>query len=224
MPAGKERRDEEVWNDDQEIRRKDRSMADCLCAAAWRHSGAGVIVRVCETGLRERDGSIRCPGGLRKFVGGAGGRGKRRSDAEDWSFDLADYGYDKGYVLNPGDKVVGTIELKNPKYDKIRCMAGFMNTGEGIRQIKETDIWSLTIDASSTDVRPDLMLPGGITWGSTADEVLSVCGQPEEEPYVAEDLGYTVYNWFPDFQYKMKLTVYDDGGLKALTLENYAGK
>ena len=142
----------------------------------------------------------------------------------DWSFDLADYGYDKGYVLNPGDKVVGTIELKNPKYDRIRCMAGFMNTGEGIRQIEETDIWSLTIDASSADVRPDLMLPGGITWGSTADEILSVCGQPEEEPYVAEDLGYTVYSWFPDFQYKMKLTVYDDGGLKALTLENYAGK
>ena len=82
MPAGKERRDEEVWNDDQEIRRKDRSMADCLCAAAWRHPGAGVIVRFCEAGLRERDFGIRSAGGFRKFAGGAGGRGKRRSDAE----------------------------------------------------------------------------------------------------------------------------------------------
>ncbi len=30
-----------------------------------------------------------------------------------WTFNLSDYGYDKGYVLNPGDKVVGTIQLKN---------------------------------------------------------------------------------------------------------------
>ena len=55
-----------------------------------------------------------------------------------WTFNLSDYGYDKGYVLNPGDKVVGTIQLKNNQYSKVRCIVGFMNTGEEVKDILDT--------------------------------------------------------------------------------------
>ena len=138
-----------------------------------------------------------------------------------WTFNLSDYGYDKGYVLNPGDKVVGTIQLKNNQYSKVRCTVGFMNTGEEVKDILDTDIWSFSMDISSAGQYPEVMLPEGITWGSSEDDIIKAYGKPEEEPYVSGEPGYTVYNWFDDFMYKMKLTVYKDGGLKVITLENY---
>ncbi|WP_130837323.1 DUF6612 family protein [Lachnoclostridium sp. Marseille-P6806] len=140
---------------------------------------------------------------------------------DSWSFDLADYGYADGYVLNPGDKVTGTITLDNDRYDKVRFNIGFMNTGDKVQDILDTDVWSFTMDISSADKYPEVMLPDGITWGSTSEDILKAYGEPEEEPFVSKELGYTVYNWFDDFTYKLKLTVYDDGGLKAISLENY---
>ncbi|MDD6716730.1 MAG: hypothetical protein PUF49_10215 [Firmicutes bacterium] len=138
-----------------------------------------------------------------------------------WTFNLSDYGYDKGYVLNPGDKVTGTIQLKNSKYSAVRCTAGFMNTGTEVKDILDTDIWSFTMDISSADQYPEVELPGGITWGSTEDDIIKAYGKPDEDPYVSKELGYSVYNWFDHFTYKMKLTVYKDGGLKGIMLENY---
>ena len=96
-----------------------------------------------------------------------------------------------------------------------------MNTGEAVKDILDTDIWSFSMDISSAGQYPEVMLPEGITWGSSEDDIIKAYGKPEEEPYVSAELGYTVYNWFDDFTYKMKLTVYKDGGLKGITLENY---
>lgn len=141
--------------------------------------------------------------------------------SKDWTFNLADYGYDKGYVMNPGDKVTGTITVKNDKYSDVRTTIGFKNTASEVKDILDTDIWAFSMDISSTDTYPALELPGGITWGSTADEILAKYGQPDEDPYVSKELGYTVYNWFNDYTYKMKLTVYNEGGLKAFSLEDY---
>lgn len=140
---------------------------------------------------------------------------------DQWAFNLSDYGYDKGYVLNPGDKVTGTIQLQNSRYSKVRCTAGFMNTGAEVKDILDTDIWSFTMDISSADQYPEVELPGGITWGSTEDDIIKAYGKPDEDPYVSKELGYSVYNWFDHFTYKMKLTVYKDGGLKGIMLENY---
>lgn len=140
---------------------------------------------------------------------------------DQWTFNLSDYGYDKGYVLNPGDKVTGTIQLQNSRYSKVRCTAGFMNTGTEVKDILDTDIWSFTMDISSADQYPEVELPGGITWGSTEDDIIKAYGKPDEDPYVSKELGYSVYNWFDHFTYKMKLTVYKDGGLKGIMLENY---
>lgn len=140
---------------------------------------------------------------------------------DQWTFNLSDYGYDKGYVLNPGDKVTGTIQLKNSRYSAVRCTVGFTNTGKEVKDILDTDIWSFTMDISSADQYPKVVLPGGITWGSTEDDIIKAYGKPDEDPYVSKELGYTVYNWFDHFTYKMKLTIYKDGGLKGITLENY---
>lgn len=138
-----------------------------------------------------------------------------------WTFNLSDYGYDKGYVLNPGDRVTGTIQLKNSKYSAVRCTVGFTNTGKEVKDILDTDIWSFTMDISSADQYPEVVLPGGITWGSTEDDIIKAYGKPDEDPYVSKELGYSVYDWFDHFTYKMKLTIYKDGGLKGITLENY---
>lgn len=140
---------------------------------------------------------------------------------DQWTFNLSDYGYDKGYVLNPGDKVTGTIQLKNSQYGAVRCTVGFTNTGKEVKDILDTDIWSFTMDISSADQYPEVELPGGITWGSTEDDIIKAYGKPDEDPYVSKELGYSVYNWFDHFTYKMKLTVYKDGGLKGIMLENY---
>ena len=46
-----------------------------------------------------------------------------------WSFNLADYGYSNGYIMNKGDKVTGTIHVKNPNFDS-DVTIGIMNNSD----------------------------------------------------------------------------------------------
>ena len=137
---------------------------------------------------------------------------------KEWTFNLDDYGHKDGYVMNKGDKVSSTIDLKSTKYDA-KVDAGFENTADGAKDIKECQIWSIGMDISYADSYPEIELPAGITWGSTKDDIVTAYGEPEEEPYRAEDLGYWEYTYYNDYTQKLRLTIYDDKGLAAFSYQ-----
>ena len=60
----------------------------------------------------------------------------------------------------------------------------------------------------------DLVLPGGITWDSTAEEIIAAYGEPEPDGYYAESFEYTVYEYVTDdYNCHLEMKVYDDGGI-----------
>lgn len=139
---------------------------------------------------------------------------------KEWTFNLADYGHEDGYVMNKGDKVSSTIDLKSDKYDA-KIDAGFENTTDGAKDIKKCQIWSMGMDITYADSYPEIELPAGITWGSTKDDIVAAYGEPDEEPYRAEDLGYWAYTYYRDYTHKLKLTIYDDKGLVNFSYQIY---
>lgn len=142
-----------------------------------------------------------------------------------WGFDLADYGHEDGYVLNPNDKVTGTIFLTNPDYDEdMDVMVGFINRSNKIKDIKECGIWSIdvsiTFGSKLLDEVPEMTIAQGITWGSTVDEVLEAFGEPESE-YRSDSLGYTVYDYTYDYEKYLKIYVFDDYGVTQISMSLY---
>lgn len=137
----------------------------------------------------------------------------------EWTFDLADYGYEDGYVLNPNEYIYATVDLEHAVYD-CRFYIGLENNTNEILDIKDCDVWSVSIDTDWADSYPDIELPGGITWGSSLAEVEAAYGIPEDT-YRAEDLGYTVYNYNMDYTYYMSLTIYDEEGVTSFDYKVY---
>ena len=142
-----------------------------------------------------------------------------------WDFDLAEYGHEDGYVLNPNDKISGTIYLSNSDYDKdLDVMVGFINRTKKVKDIKECSIW--TFDCSIAygsrllqDV-PEMTIAQGITWGSTADEVVEAFGEADDE-YRSDDLGYTKYTYEDDYDKYLDIYVYDDYGVTEIEMRLY---
>ena len=143
-----------------------------------------------------------------------------------FTMNLADYGYENGYVLNSGDKTYGTIDLDSTLYD-CTFQAGFENTGASQCDILNSQIWSFECDIDRYDCTtyPNIVLPGGITWGATADQITAAYGTDPadlESTYGNLDTdGYIVYNYYNDYKYKMRLHVDKEKGLCEIRYEVY---
>lgn len=142
-------------------------------------------------------------------------------EAAGWSFDLSDYGYDDGYILNKGDMVTA-IYLDNDDYDA-SFEVGIMNSGNKACDITEGQVWKASMSVEYADEDwPELLLPGGITWGATVEDIEKAYGEPTDEPYYSDSLNYYSYEYrTDDFNY-LKLTIYDDGGLKEFNYYAYS--
>ncbi len=142
-----------------------------------------------------------------------------------YTFDLADYGYENGYTLGPNEYILATVFLDNADYDSdLDVSAGFMNTTSEDQDIMETDVWAIEFDITwcKTDNYPEVVLPGGITWGATVDDVKAAYGEPEGEPYYAESLNYWSYTYEDeDNDYVVELVIYDDRGLTEISVKSY---
>lgn len=134
----------------------------------------------------------------------------------DWNFDMADYGHENGYILNPDQYVYSTISLEHNTYD-CSFYVGLANNSDSAKDITECDIYSVSIDMQWGDSYPDLVLPGNLTWGSTLEEVEAVFGIPEDT-YYSENLGYWNYTYSVDYTNEFSLTVYEDKGITEFTL------
>ena len=145
--------------------------------------------------------------------------------SDEYSYNLSDYGYDDDYELAPGDTIPGTIALYNDSIDKnADIWIGFINDTDEKRVISECKINTLYIDTSYTDSGdlPELILPGGITWGSTAEDITKAYGNPSVDVYRVDDLGYTRYTYnSSDYTYYIDLDVYDDKGLCTVNINSF---
>lgn len=65
-------------------------------------------------------------------------------EANGWTFDIADYGYEDGYVMNAGDQTYESIELKNPDYPDVTVKIGFVNLDSSAKDITECDIYAFS--------------------------------------------------------------------------------
>lgn len=144
-------------------------------------------------------------------------------EAEGWTFDLADYGYEGGYEMEPGDKVYATIDLTNPAYDEdLSLRVGFKNYSDGVLDIKECDIWSFEMDTcyghKQLPSYPSMTIGNGLTIGCSKSDVETLCG-PCEEIYESES-GYVKYTYSAD-DYTLKITVYEEMGVTCLGLSTY---
>lgn len=140
-----------------------------------------------------------------------------------WTFDLADYGYEDGYILNKGDETTSTIALENEKYEDVEFWVGFCNQGDKACDIKEGQVWATSVSIEWADEYPTIELPGGITWGSTIEEIEKAYGKPKDEPYYAESLEYYSYEYkSEDSSNGLTLTIYKDGGLKEFAYKVYS--
>ena len=142
-----------------------------------------------------------------------------------WDFDLADYGYEDGYVLNPNDQISGTVDLSNPDYNEdLDVSVGFINRTKKIKDIKECSIWSfdcsIEYGTELLDNVPDMTIAQGITWGSTAEEVIEAFGEPDDE-YRSDALGYTEYTYEDDYDKYLRIYVYDDYGVTEIQMKLY---
>lgn len=153
----------------------------------------------------------------------------KKLEANGWYVNMADYGYENGYVLNPGDKTYGMIDLKNEAYekdgyDKIQVQIGFRNNSDSVKDISECDFWDIRVQIDYAfklvEPHPEMTIGNGLKFGDTAQQVLDACG-PCEDVFVSEEYGYQVYTYRVDFNYYLKLTVYDEFGITGIQLQDY---
>ncbi len=142
-----------------------------------------------------------------------------------WTIDLADYGYEDGYTMEPGEMTYGTMDLENPQYsDKIRVQVGFYNDSDMEKDILECNIWSLTVDISRVveegETHPEFALSNGIMMGSSRDDVEAVCGPCEDVREVSE-YNYVTYSYQVNYTYYLKMDIHEKYGVTFISLKTY---
>lgn len=145
--------------------------------------------------------------------------------ADGGSITWTDYGETANYTLNSGDKVTGTIDVENSKYDdKMTYWVGFVNNGTENATIENCDVWSLNIDISYgfekiEGAYPEIVLSKGITWGCSAEEITTAYGEPSST-YDGSEHGYQIFT-YEDGANQMELKVFDSYGLAQIKIQTY---
>lgn len=139
-------------------------------------------------------------------------------------WEIKDSEFADGYVLNPGEMTFGTIDITNKEYDKdLLFWVGFANTSDRVKDISECSIYSIKVDTwflqdEPLEDVPELVVANGITWGSTAEDIMDAFGEPDYEQN-EEDRGYSVYTYNGDKGETLKFIVYDEYGVTCIEYE-----
>lgn len=135
-----------------------------------------------------------------------------------WVFDDIDFGREQDFVLNQGDKVLDVSLFNNGEKADI----GIVNLGVETCDVPAGSVWSFSVDITEAEIKPDVILPGGITWGADVDRIKEVYGNPTGKAKYSKSLECWFYEYKNDNLNNLKLVVYDDGGLKSFEYSVYA--
>lgn len=147
-------------------------------------------------------------------------------EAAGWSFDLAEYGYDNGYVLNPGDNISSTIHLESDSYDsrEVYVTIGFVNNDDTAKDILECDIWSFSLDVETgltlADSYPDMKLAKGIGIGSSREEVEAAFGEPKDVSEMTE-INCVYLEYSLDYTYYLRFRIGEENGVTSIEMQEY---
>lgn len=146
----------------------------------------------------------------------------------EWTFDLADYGYDETFRLQPGERTTATVELTNPAVDYL-MIVGFYNPYDVPVSIEESKIWSVSFDLSATESEVLPLLPANITKGAPIVDVIILYDTPETPFSYNDETGtYDLYYQFGEnrfeYGYDKYVTLFIDAedGLAKFIIQNYA--
>jgi hypothetical protein len=143
-----------------------------------------------------------------------------------WKMNLAEYGYENGYVLNKGDQTYSTFALCNDTYgggawDAFTIWCGFENFGETVADITECDLWSIQLDiingSGRMETYPDVRIAKDITFGSSKEDVVSAFGEPDNI-YESESYGYVTYEYQTEYDRYLSLTICNDYGVTGIDM------
>lgn len=146
-------------------------------------------------------------------------------EAEGWSFDLADYGYENGYILNPGDYVSGTIHLEKEGYERneVDVAIGFINNASEAKDILECEVYSFTLQTNLwliEDIKyPDMKIAKNIGIGSSYDDVKAAFGEPNEFYDDTDNECYYI-SYEVDYTYILDMTISKERGVSSICIEN----
>lgn len=139
--------------------------------------------------------------------------------AEGWSFNPETYGL-QNLSAEFGDVYQRNVYVDKEGYDEDVFLIGLTNFNAEPCGLDEIQLWSIEIEAKNKTAYPEVVLEGGITWGSDEAAITAAYGEPsasvrnEEtkstELKYADDIGNTIY-----------LEVYDDGGVGKIIMESY---
>ena len=143
--------------------------------------------------------------------------------ANGWTFDMADYGYEDGYILNPGDETYGTIELENPNYEDVAVTVGFVNMDGKAKDITECMIYTFAYDTCSGFEQaasfPQMSVTGGLMTGMDEAGAVAIMGGCED---LYESDHYNSYSYHDDDYSKyIDFDVYDEFGITSFDLTYY---
>lgn len=95
-----------------------------------------------------------------------------------WDFNLADYGLDSKFSLEPGTRFATIFKLEHKEFDS-DIYIGFKNTTSKEREIMKCKVNSICISNKFAKNPVSVTLPGGIRFGSSALDVLEAYDDPD---------------------------------------------
>lgn len=140
-----------------------------------------------------------------------------------WTFDMADYGYENGYVMNAGDKTYATFELENPEYKDVSLMVGFVNNSDSVKDITECDIYVFSYNTcygfEQVENFPPMSISGGLMIGMDEASAVAIMGECESV-YESEYYNNYTYN-NEDYSKYLDFDVCDEYGVTSIELTLY---
>ena len=133
---------------------------------------------------------------------------------------------DGSNTLDPGysTSVVSLEYNKASDSDWLYIYGSFQNDNNEAATLDKCTFTGIDIDIDymDNDNYPQIVLPGGITWGSNKADIEAAYGKPESDDIYVSDNGYTSYTYqTDDYKYQVRLYVYDDKGLQEIDVDMY---
>lgn len=136
-----------------------------------------------------------------------------------WTFDADAYGLNdiqakQGVLYQRG------VYLSNDSYDSNVFCIGLTNFSQVPCKIEDTQIWSAEFTAHEKNKYPDIVVNGGITWGSNKEDIIKAYGEPNSTER-HDDSGSETIHYTDDAGNNVDFEIYDNEGVGKIILESF---
>lgn len=135
-----------------------------------------------------------------------------------WSFDPTTYGLEN-FSAEKDQLYQRSIFLKKGDYPDNAFSVGLVNHEEQPCGLDKIEVWAVGFYTRNVEKYPNVVIEGGITWGSDEAAVKAAYGEPSlSERNDAE--AYTKLNYTDNAYNEIYLYIYDNGGLGGIEMSS----